>query len=339
MISAALPHTELLESIKIETGYTNIRNLENKLKILATDAEKKLGYNSVMVTKKISYNNDGLNFDGKSIWLPTDCWEFTALYDDGVEIDLKSFYVRGNFIYFVKGKEPKSPTLVYEALTFDGHGWPLMSRNHKDAITAYIVWKLYVPKAFQSGNRSERLLAKDYEQDWNDERDAAIGNDVMPGSQQEWNQVMSTWSKNMLELSNSSDCILKECAYALEAKEECVLREVEKTMNVYTWQLPDTVTDIAIAPTIDLSYLSDNATKYPLADFLEGRTVAYNTIGRIAFAIEGISENEYEIFDTLNDSVDEVVFNKYYNESLKLHIYISKEFYSISNIFFKVKKR
>lgn len=339
MISTALLYTELLESVKIETGYTNLRNLENRLKIMATDAEKELGYNSNMVTKKISYDNDGLNFDGKSIWLPTDCWEFTTIFDSGTEMDLKDFYVRGNYVYFRKGAEPTSPMIIYEALTFDGFGWPLMLRSHKKAITAYIVWKLYTPKAFQSGNRSERLLVKDYEQDWNDARDGAIGDDVMPGSQQEWNQVMSTWSSSMLELSNRNDCIIKECAYALEAKKECVLREVEKVMNIYTWQFDNTVTDIAIAQTIDLDYLNANTTKQPLAEFIEGKTIAYNNIGRICFAIEGISENEYEIFDVLNQSVDSIVFDKYYDESLKLHIYISKEFYSISNIFFKVKKR
>lgn len=338
MISAALPHTELLESIKDHTGYTVLGNLTENLKRWATDAEKKLGYNTALVSKFVIYENDNVNFNGKDIWLPKDCWEFTTVYDGDCEMNNSDFWVTGDYLYFRKGKEPKSPMVIYEALTFDGFGWPLMSRNHKDAIVAYIVWMLYVPKAFQSGNRSERQLIKDYRQDWYDECDAAIGNDVTPGSDQEWRKLMSIWNGSMIELRLMDNCIIKESEYAQAAKKECVLREVEKTINVYHWQYPDTVSDIALAPTIGQTFL-DTVSKKTLEQLVIGTTIPYDNIGRIAFAIQGIEENEYELFDVLNQSVDSVVFNKHYNSTLKLHIYISKEFYSHSNIFFKFKKR
>lgn len=338
MISAALNHTELLESIKIETGYTNIRNLEEKIKILATDAEKKISYNTALVTKKIDYENDGVNFNGKDIWLPTDCWEFTNIYDGDSEMNTKDYWITGNYIYFRKGKEPVKPLVIYEALTFDGFGWPLMSRNHKDAITAYVVWKLFTPRAFQSGNRSDRALVKDFEQDWNDARDAAIGNDVTPGNDQEWASLMSIWNGSMLQLRRMDNCIIKESEYALQAKAECVLRKSQKMINVYTWQYPDTLSNINAAPSISQVFL-DTTTKDNLKTFLDGKTVAYNNIGRIGFAIQGVTEDEYEIYDILNRRVDNVVFNKYYNASLKLQVYISIEFYSHSNIFFRLKEK
>lgn len=338
MISAALPHTELLESIKIETGLINLRNYRERIKILATDAEVLLGYNTALVTKKVPYDKDGINFNGTDIWLPKDCWEFTTVYDGQQEMDMDDFWVTGNYLYFRKGKEPEKPTVIYEALTFDGFGWPLMSRSHKHAITAYVVWKLMVPRAFQSGNRSDRALIREYEQDWADQRDAAIGNDAMPGSQQEFNRISNTWNMSLQELRSKNNCIIKECEYALEAKKECVLREIEKVTNVYNWQYGDTVSDIALAPIIGASFLN-SVTKSTLESFVIGKTVPYNQVGRIGFAIEGIEEDEYEIFDVLNQSVDTLVFNKYYNPGLKLQVYISKEFYSHSNIFFKFKKR
>jgi hypothetical protein len=248
------------------------------------------------------------------------------------------YWVAGNYIYFVKGKEPKRPILVYEALTFDGFGWPIMLRNHKSAITAYVVWKLYTPKAFQSGNRSERALIRDFEQDWLDERDAAIGNDVMPGNSQEWRSLMNIWNASTIELVQMENCILKESDYAIQAKAECVLRKSQLMVNVYYWQYDSTVLDIAQAPSISQVFL-DTTTKETLKTFLDGKTLSFNSIGRICFAIQGAKEDEYEIYDVLNQRVDNLVFNKYYNSVLKLQIYVSIEFYSYSNIFFKLKEK
>jgi len=338
MISVALPSTELLESIKIETGYASLRNIREKIKILAADAEKELGYSNTLVTKKVLYDLDDVNWNGKSLWLPKDCHELTTIYDGDVELNNKHYWVAGNYVYFVEDKEPTNPLVIYEALTFDGFGWPLMTRSHKNAITAYVVWKLFVPRAFQSGTRADRVLVKDYEQDWNDQRDSAIGNDAMPGSQQEWNQVSDVWNMSLHEIRSSENCILKESYYALEAKKECVLREVEKQITVYHWQYLDRLTNIDVAPGIDISYLESNTTKEVLVNMIAGKTISYVGIGRIAFAIQNIEESDYHIYDILNGRVDNIVFDSYYNEALKLHIFISKEFYSHSNIFFKFLK-
>lgn len=339
MISTILPFSELLESVKIETGIENLRNLENKIKIMATDAEKKLGYNTALVLKKVTYEFDEVNYNGQDLWLPKDCWELSTIFDGTTEIDDDDYIVTGDYVYFRKDKEPDFPTVIYHAITHDGYGWPLMSRNHKDAITAYIVWKLITPKAFLSANRSDRALVKDYRQDWYDERDAAIGMDVMPGSTQQWEKLMSVWNSSDQQLAINEPCILHESEYALANKKECVLREIEKEINIYHWQFDDRTTNIGIASTIDQNYLDENAEKKTLEDFVPGITIGYNSIGRIAFAVQGSDNDEYNIYDILNSNVTNIVFDRYYNSVLKLDIFISKEFYSTSNIFFRFQKK
>lgn len=339
MISTLLPHTEFLESLKDATDISNIRNLEEKIKRFVADAEWHIGYNTSLVYKFVAYENDGTNFNGKDLWLPKDCWELRNIFDGERELCRKDYHVTGNYVYFQKGREPKNPVIYYEALTFDGHGWPLMSRNHKEALVSYVTWKLIRPKAFLSGNRSDRALVNDYEDEWERRKLAARGEDVMPGSEQEMERAMATWNSSKLELAMGKGCIVHESKYAIEAKKDCVLRNVPKTVEVYHWQYDDLVTNISVAPSIDLNWLRENAEFETLAEMIQGKTIPYPNIGRIAFAIQGVDPGEYQIYDILNHRVDDNVFDFYYNPVLNMQVFISKEFYSISNIYFKFVKR
>lgn len=104
---------------------------------------------------------------------------------------------------------------------------------------------------------------------------------------------------------------------------------------IYYWQFSDLTTNISIAPSINQVYL-DSVDVVSLEQALTGNTYGFNNLGRIAFAIPAGSENAYSIFDNFGVNVTAITFDTYYNTNLNIQIYISKEYYSPSNFYFKL---
>ena len=338
MNSALVPFDEFLEDLKDQTGIVNMTPLLEKIRRFVFKAEREIGYAGTVVLKKIPYENDGTNFDGTRIWLPKDWLEFYTILDDDGEVDLRSYIVSGNYLHFCDGKTRTKAELYYYGLMCDGFGNPLITRNHQQANVDYCKWRIKSPMAFMSNSRQDRILEKDYEQDWKDSRDASRGNDAWPSNEQDW-----AWLSTVGNMSAKDSMIYYiyndvESMCALEAKTECSLREAAKTMRVFNWQYDSLTDDITLAPGIDISWLEANTSEATLATMVSGTTIPYDSIGRIAMAIQGGSEKEYQIFDILNGQIDDIVFDFYRNETLKLDIFISKEFYSHANIFLKLKE-
>lgn len=101
------------------------------------------------------------------------------------------------------------------------------------------------------------------------------------------------------------------------------------------WQFDDTVTDITFAPSIDLPYLADKDA-ITLAAFEAGSIFTYAGVGRIAFAIRNITQDQYRIEDTFGEDVTAVVFDTYWNVGLNMQVYISKEYYAAPSIYFQL---
>jgi len=338
MNSGLVPFEEMLEDLKDQTGIKNTEPYLEKLRRLAFKAEREIGYSGAIVLKKVIYFKDNTNFDGQRIWLPQDYLEFRRADSAYGEINRRKYLVSGNYLHFTDGISRDSVAIFYYGLMSDGFGNPCITRNHQQAVVDYWKWRIKSPMAFMSNQRSDRALERDYEQDWKDSRDAAQGNDVWPENDQEWATLSVVGSMSSQQLMAYGCAIASEPLYALEAQSECSLREEEKMIDVYSWQYADTVSGIALAPGIALDWLAENTVKNTIESMVIGKTIGYSKIGRIAFAVQGGSEKEYEIFDVLGKRIDEIVFEYYRNDPLKLDIYISKEFYSHSNIFFKLKK-
>ena len=337
MISTLIPFDEILENVKDDTGITNLSNAREKIRRWIFRAQQKLGYNSARVYKTIKYTKDITNWSGKFLNLPSDCLEIQDIFVDGELLNNYVYNQYGNKIQFHNNySSATNLQLYYYGIMHDGEGNPACIRNHTEALVSYIIWKLFGAKTFLEPNRYGRRIMKDYEQDWKDQRDGAIGEEAMPQNLEDW-EILST----IINFSTKDAIIYYPRGFGansavLEAKETCVLKEIELDVKVYAWQYDNLTLDIGEAPSISQLFL-DTTDIYGLDVFKEGQIVPYNKVGRIGFAIQGAPEGKYKIYDTFNSDVTDLVFDRHYNNVLDLEIFISKTYYSHSNIFFKLK--
>lgn len=105
--------------------------------------------------------------------------------------------------------------------------------------------------------------------------------------------------------------------------------------DMYYWQYNDLTTNIGTAPSINQAFLNaqDTAT---LSSALQGRNFSFSNTGRIGLAIPTTQEDRYRILNALNVDITETVFDTYYNSALNIQIYISKNYYSPSNFYYKL---
>jgi hypothetical protein len=107
--------------------------------------------------------------------------------------------------------------------------------------------------------------------------------------------------------------------------------------TVFYWQYEDIATDISAANLIDQDFLDLQTTAVLVPNFVEGITIPYTQIGRIAFAIQEVDKNVYQITDSFGNDLTSTIFDTYYNVTLKTQVYISKEIYTFGNVYFKIK--
>jgi len=125
---------------------------------------------------------------------------------------------------------------------------------------------------------------------------------------------------------------------------ECVLQgytevgevPVDSTV-IYYWQYPTPAFQSSETSNVDQTFL-DTKLFNTIANFEQGILIPYTSIGRIGFAIKPATVEQYRIYDILDQDITDVVFDKEYNNSLNTTIYVSKEYYSYSNMLFTIKK-
>lgn len=338
MNTTLIPYNEFIENLGDDTGITNFTPLHEKIKRWIFRAEQRLGYSGAQVFKKVTYSKDTVNWTGKKIFLPSDCLETHEILIDDVRVNNNQSRQYGNYVILTSDYESAtSLQLYYFGIMHDAEGNPAMPRSHNEALLSYCVWKMFGAKAFLDPNRRGRAVVRDYEQDWRDNRDAAMGEDAFPANIEDL-EILS-----VIRNFSTKDAIIYypygdyQNEAIIESTEQCVLKPEEMIINVYAWQFNDRTTDIAFANSISQDYLDSDTTKYDLETFKTGVIVPYNTVGRIGFVIQGGTEGQYRIYDTFNTDVTDIVFDQFYDSLLNLDVYISKEFYANSNIFFKLK--
>lgn len=334
MISGLVPFEEIIEAIKDETGIENLRPLYDKLRRLIFRAEREIGYGGSVVLKKHVFRNPD-NFNGKYFPFPTDFIELEGVGQDCHPIDTYSYQKTSDGIRF-KTTQQKDVVLLYWGLYCDGYGNPVTTRNHQEAVIAYIIWKLYSQKIFLGeGNMNAAI---NYEQQFTFALLEARGDDAFP-TMEEWNEIgfLSYQDRRALIMhpiasyNYCSEAILTECT------EDNNSTNPEDIMKVFYWQLENITQTIenVIPQLTDNIYLSSKAFT-TFADFHLGKIIDYTNIAKIAFAVAQTEDVSYTLTDVMNNDVTDE-FDVYYAPIIKAKVYISKNNYTYSSIFFKIK--
>lgn len=130
--------------------------------------------------------------------------------------------------------------------------------------------------------------------------------------------------------------ILK-CIRKLGTNPSEILDTAEANSKVYYWQLANTVDDIDdVIPLLSQPYL-DAKPNLPFMDFELGHTVSYTTTGRVVFVVQPTQIEDFIIKDSMNNDITDQ-FDTYYSNTLSAALFVSKPYYSVSNIYFKFKK-
>lgn len=129
---------------------------------------------------------------------------------------------------------------------------------------------------------------------------------------------------------------ISKCIKKLGVDPKETLDKLEEGTMVYYWQLNNVQDDITeVVPLITPSYLTSKLSKtYEI--FEQGYIVQYNLIGRIVFAIASTQVVNFAITDALNNDITDE-FDKDISIPNTV-VYVSKNPYSYSSIYFKFKK-
>lgn len=326
MISGAVPFYEIVQSVKDETGIENLRPFYEKIRRLIFRAEREIGYGGTVVIKKKIYKYN-IDYNGKYFPFPEDFIELEGIGIDSFPVPQCSYQKTTDGIRFDKATD-KDIVLLYWGLSVDTEGNPIVTRNHEEAVVAYVVWKLYSPKIFLgNGNMNAN---KNYEQNFISLLLESRGDDAFP-TLEEWNDIGAlSYTDRRLLLEEP----VHRYDYSIDYEDPCNIEETE--VNIHYWQLDNTVQTITdVIPLVNPAYLE------PLpfdtfTNFKAGVTIDYTKIARIAFALIETENLDYIIMDQGNVDVT-AIFESYYYADTKIKLYVSKNIISHSSIEFKFK--
>ena len=330
MISGIVPFYEIVEAVKDETSISNIRPYYAKIRRLIFRAEREIGYGGSVVLKKTVYKSDT---PLKYLKFPEDFIEFEGIGIDCRRVCASNYTITSEGIRLQK-EEKKDIVLLYWSIAVDQEGYPMVTRNHEEAVIAYIVWKLYSPKIFLGiGNMN---AAFDYKRNFENLLLESRGDDAFP-TLEEWNelgQLSYTDRRILIELPAQS------YDYCADYGEE-ITTDIPPTpsiVSVFYWQLNSLTEDIDdVIPLINTSYIATKPNAL-LETFNAGVEIDYVFIGRICFAIYETENEYYAIKDILNNDVTDN-FDTFYFADTKIKLYVRKNVSSFAKITFKIEKK
>lgn len=335
MFSNIVPFSTILESIKDDTGIVNIQPLVPKIRRLIYRIQRDIGFGGAVILKKKTYRisdqtiieNEG-NFFAR---LPEDLMFFDEVGTCKDGLCPSDYIIQGNNIFLCKKIDQFS--IIYYSILLDGEGNPVTTLNHMEAVISGVAYYMYKARRFSDkGNANTLYQMETY---YEDRVGEARGDDAMPSTRREWDQlarILNSSSRDFLIFDNDKSCF---CSLPDEISETDEV-DKNKPKDIFYWQFHDLMTDINFAPQIDMDYLLLR-NRQSFSYFESGSIVSYENIGRIAFAIREVEENRITIFDILGNDITSIVFQTYYNSQLKTQIFISREYYTHGNIFFKIK--
>jgi hypothetical protein len=327
---------QIIEGIKTETGITNLMNRYNQVRELILRAETEINpYSGFLIKKKmLLFKQNGI-FDGSSIKKPFDFVSVDKVgsCEDGL-CEGSYFETESHIVICDKDiKKKESIVYTYWALHFDRNGNPMVTNNHKEAVIAFIIWKLYSSKVFMgNGNRAVKL---DYQREFEERLHEARGEDFMTTN------MNPIYLSNMMSgyemyLESKRDICL--CSSSCITSEEENPDETLHIMNVYYWQNEspsETLQDILL--NLNQEFIDEIETKQLWSIFEQGYIVPLSEYGKLCFLVQYTNLDQFQIFDSLNNDVTDK-FEQYYIESLNAMFFVSVVPYSYSNIYFRFKK-
>lgn len=337
MMSGTVPFEEIVQSVKDETGIENLRPFYEKIRRLMFRAERQIGYGgTVEIMKKIyiieGVTNPDSNF-GKYFKFPEDLIELEGLGQCCHQTASCNYTASSEGVRFRK-KQTKNVVLLYWGIKTDDNGYPIVTRNHEEAVVAYIVWKLYSQRIFLGiGNMNAN---QDYKETFISELLEARGDDAFPTLEQ-WNAlgVLSYTDRRLL---------LDEPVHSYSYCDDSMSGDSTETepttedMLVYYWQLTNVSDRIEqVIPLITLDYLATKLFK-EYHQFELGVDIQYTAIGRVCFVISDTKDVYYSIIDALGYDISHM-FERYYDSTLKTILYVSDEIRTHSTIGYKFKQQ
>ena len=125
---------------------------------------------------------------------------------------------------------------------------------------------------------------------------------------------------------------LKKVGIDIDETSEIFLEDIQ----VYYWQLNNVGDDIDdVIPLFNSTYLNDKPV-VNLEVFEQGNIVNYVSVGRIAFAIKETDILNFTVVDALNNDITDEFDNEYFPLT-KTVLFVSKNPYSFSSVYFKFK--
>jgi len=334
MISGIVPFEEIVQSVKDETGIENIRPLYEKIRRLMFRAEREIGYGGSVELKKKTYlvagvDNSDCNF-AKFFKFPEEFIEFEGVGQDCCPVPEYRYRPTAEGIRF-KCKQEKDTVLLYWGINVDEQGYPMVTRNHEEAVIAFIVWKLYTSRMFLGLGAMN--LQKDYEHSFTMALLEARGDDAFPTLEQ-WNALgeLSYTDRRIL-----LDQPVHRYDYCAEYEDiVCEGSEVPgEEKGVAYWQLDSMTEDINdVIPLINDVFLNLKP-NLPLSVFEEGKDVEYTLIGRICFCIRNTEDVAYILKNILGSNIT-ASFDANYDAATLSKLYVSKNVYTYSTIQTKI---
>lgn len=340
MYSHQVSFEEIVEGVKDDTGKTDLRNKYAQIRRLIYRCEQDIGFSNTLILRKITYSKEKGNLVDKKARLPDDIMkiEQIGMCSDG--LCPGDYRIQGNFLFLCKDVSEFS--FIYYTLMKDANGNPLTTQNHKEAVISGIAYYMYKSQRFQ--NKGSQNVYESLKRYYEDRVGEARGDDFMPTTREQWSaisKILRMSSAQVLMYDAGRGCYKCADEFTSEDPDDEIIipdPETKLPLEVYYWQYGDFTSDISLAPDIDQQYLDAQST-IPSANFRNGHNFPYDKIGRIAFALQNVDANQYDILDVLGNIITDIVFDRYYNSTLKTEIFISKEFYSHGNIYFKLIKK
>lgn len=337
MISGTVPFEEIVQSVKDETGIENLRPLYEKIRRLMFRAEREIGYGgTVEIMKKIYVIEGVTNPDttfGKYFKFPEDFIELEGIGSCCHQTASCNYTAAAEGVRFKK-KQTKNVVLLYWGIKTDDNGYPIVTRNHEEAVITYIVWKLYSQRIFLGiGNMNAN---QDYKETFTSQLLEARGDDAFPTLEQ-WNalgQLSYTDRRLLLDEPVHSYSYCDDSMSGDSTETEPITED----MLVYYWQLTNVSDRIEqVIPLITLDYLATKPFK-EYHQFELGVDIQYTAIGRVCFVISDTKDVYYSIIDALGYDISHM-FERYYDATLKTILYVSDEIRTHSTIGYKFKQQ
>lgn len=337
MISGIVPFEEIVQSVKDETGIENIRPFYEKIRRLIFRGEREIGYGgSVELMKKVfvieGVTSSDPNF-GKYFKFPDNFIELEGIGQRCCQVASCHYSLTAEGIRFKK-KQVKNVVVLFWGLQTDDNGYPIVTRNHEEAVIAFIVWKIYSQRIFLGiGNMNASL---DYKQNFYTECGSARGDDAFPTLEQ-WNALGRLSYTDRRLLLDEPVHSYNYCDDSLGGDFPDTEEPLDQT-SVYYWQLTNVSDRIEqVIPLLSLSYLATKPVK-EYSKFENGVDVVYTSVGRPCFAIVDTNDVYYSIIDALGYDISHM-FERYYDASIRTILYVADEIRTHSTIGYKFKKQ